>query len=87
MTFNHLEEYKDLVDRVLRNEVLGKPWLLVSLVFCSSFYTGCCYGMSWTLIFFSFISDFIWILFLFLFWMMKRHVTLQSHDMLHDVML
>jgi len=41
-----LEEYKDLVDGVLGNKVLGKPWLLVPLVSCSGFYTGylseCC---------------------------------------------
>ena len=31
-------------------------------------------------------SDFIEILFSFsFFWTMKRHVTLQSHDMSHDV--
>ena len=38
MTFNYLGEYKDLVDGVLRNEVFGQSWLLVSLIFCSSFY-------------------------------------------------
>ena len=40
-------------------------------------------------LFFLLFSDFIRILFFFLFlffWTMKRHVTLQSHEMSHDVM-
>ena len=52
-----------------------------------------CYEMLWTwtifIFFFLLFSDFIGILFFFsfLFFLgtMKRHVTLQSHDMSHDV--
>ena len=52
-----------------------------------------CYGTLWTLTFFFFFYLFFLILyffsfkflFLFLLVMMKRHVTLQSHDMSHDV--
>ena len=60
---------------------------------------GYCYGTLWTLTFFFFFYLFFLILyffsfeFLFLFLfsffflvMMKRHVTLQSHNMSHDVM-
>ena len=47
-----------------------------------------CYGMLWTLTFFIFLYLFFLILFLFLFFLLvtiKRHMTSQSHDMLHDV--
>ena len=35
---------------------------------------------------FFYFSDFISIFFFFYFWTMKRYMTLQSHDMSHDVM-
>ena len=37
------------------------------------------------LLFFWFYIDFLFLFLLFCFWTMKRHMTLQSHDMSHDV--
>ena len=48
-----------------------------------------CYGMPWalTILFYFIFSDFTLLLLFFLFWrMMKRHVTMKSHDRSHDVM-
>ena len=49
-----------------------------------------CYEILWTLTFFFFFYLFFLILYFFLYFFlltMKRHMTLQSHDMSHDVML
>jgi len=67
--------------------LIPKAFLKLNLI------TGNCYETLWTwtifIFFFLLFSDFIGILFFFSFLfflvMMKRHVTLQSHDMSHDV--
>ena len=75
--FDHLK-HRLCFSAIFKNQIFLSSSFFLVLV-------DICYRTLWTWIIFLFLlfSDFIGI-FVF-FWMMKRHVTLQSHDMSHDV--